>query len=73
MDFKWYFIESRSLGSDLQYVMTSLDNGLAPNRPQAISWSNDGLVYWRIYVSPGLNKLKVPELGLPHQSGDKAS
>ena len=27
------------------------DNGLAPNRRQAIIWTNDGLVYWRIGVA----------------------
>ena len=29
-----------------------------PNRRQAIIWPNDGLVYWRKYVSLGLDKLK---------------
>ena len=27
------------------------DNGLVPIRRQAIIWTTDGLVYWRIYVS----------------------
>ena len=26
-----------------------MDKGLAPNRRQAIIWTNDGLVYWGIY------------------------
>ena len=34
------------------------DNGLAPSRWQAIIWTNDGIVYWRIYASLGLNELK---------------
>ena len=25
---------------------------------QAIIWTNDGIVYWRMYVSLGLNELK---------------
>ena len=31
------------------------DNGMAPNRRQAITWANSGLVYWRRYASLGLN------------------
>ena len=31
------------------------DNGLAPNRRQAIIWTNDGLVLWRIYRFYELN------------------
>ena len=27
------------------------DNGLVPNRRQAIIYTNNGLVYWRIYAS----------------------
>ena len=27
-----------------------LCNGLAPNRQQAIIWTNDGLCYWHIYI-----------------------
>ena len=33
------------------------DNGLAPNRRQAIIWTNGDLDYWRIYASLGLNEL----------------
>ena len=33
------------------------DNGLAPPRRQANIWTNDGMFYWRIYASPGLNEL----------------
>ena len=29
-------------------------------RRQAIIWTNDGLVWWRIYVSLGLNELRHP-------------
>ena len=34
------------------------DNGLAPNRRQAIIWSNVGMLYWCINGSLGLNVLK---------------
>ena len=39
------------------------DNGLAPNRQQAIIWTNDGRVYWCIYVSPDLNWLLIVHRG----------
>ena len=29
----------------------------APDRRQAISWTNDDTVHWRIYASPGINEL----------------
>ena len=48
-----------SLGSDRQYVIIGSENGLAPKRWQAIIWTNDGVVYWRIYESPVLNELKM--------------
>ena len=32
-------------------------NGLVPKRWQAIIWSNDGIVYWRIYASLSHNEL----------------
>ena len=44
------------------------DNGLAWVRHCAIIWTNDGLVYWRIYASLGLNELR--ELGLPLPTRD---
>ena len=37
-------------------IFIGLDNGLAPVRLQAIIWTNDGLVYWRIYAFLGLNE-----------------
>ena len=45
-----------SLWSNWQYGIIGLDNGLAPNRRKAIIWTNNGLVYWRIYASLGLNE-----------------
>ena len=44
--------------SNLQYFSIGSDNGLAPARPQAIIWPNDGLLYGCIYVSLGLDELK---------------
>ena len=35
------------------------DNSLASVRRQAIIWSNDGLVYWRIHKSLSLNELTL--------------
>ena len=32
-------------------------SSLAPNRRQAIIWTNDGLVYWRMYALLGTNEL----------------
>ena len=60
LHFKWYFIVMCPFGANLQYVIIGSDNTLAPNRRQAIIWTNDGPVYWRIYASLGLNKLKWP-------------
>ena len=37
-----------------------IHSGLVQNRPQAIIWTNDGLVYWHIYASLGeLTRNKV--------------
>ena len=33
-------------------VLVQWYNGLAPNSRQAIVWTNDGLVYWRMYAYP---------------------
>ena len=45
-------------GSNWQYGIIGSGNGLALNRRQAVIWTNDGLVYWRIYESLGPNGLK---------------
>ena len=45
------------LGSNWQYGSIGSDNGLAPNRRQAIIWTDVGMLYGRIYASPGLNEL----------------
>ena len=52
-----------SLGSNWQYIITGLDNGLALNRGQAIIWTNDSLVNWHIYASLGLNGITPKDRG----------
>ena len=46
-----------------QYVSIGLGNGLAPNRRQAITWTNDDLVHWCIYVALGGDELTHCSLG----------
>ena len=38
---------------------TGSDNGLVPNKQQAIIWMNDALVYESIYASLTLDELKI--------------
>ena len=38
-------------------MIIDLGNGLAPNRCQAIIWTNDNTVQWCFYASPGLHVL----------------
>ena len=45
------------LESSQNYFRIGSYNGLAPTRRQAIIWTNDGLVWWCIYASLGLNEL----------------
>ena len=51
LNFKWNFIEICSLGSSWQYGSMVSDNGLAPNRRQAIIWSNADPIHWHIYAA----------------------
>ena len=55
--FQTILIKMCSLWSNWQYVIIGSDIGLLPNRRQAIIWTNDGLVYRRIYAWLGLNGL----------------
>ena len=55
-NFKQYFIEICSLGSNWQYVGIGSDNGLAPSRRQAIIWTNVDPVH-RIYAAIGGEEL----------------
>ena len=60
--FHWIiFLGAAALGSNWQCVIIGLDNGLASNRRQAIIWTNDGIVYWHMYVSLGLTELTAEE------------
>ena len=43
--------------SSQQYFSIDSDNGLVSIKQQAIIWTNDGIVYWRIYASLDLNEL----------------
>ena len=45
-----------SVRSNWKYVSTGSDSDSAPNRRQAIFWSNVGTLHWRIYASLGLNE-----------------
>ena len=53
------FTEVCSQGSIWQYASVGSDNGFAPIWRQAIIWTNDGQVYWRIYASLGLGELNI--------------
>ena len=59
--FVFWFKLSWSLFAMVQFTINRhlicSDNNLVPNRQQAIIWINDGLVYWPIYSSPGINVL----------------
>ena len=45
---QFYWISS--LGSNWQFVSIGWDDGLAPNRWQAIIWTNDSLFHWCIHM-----------------------
>ena len=53
LNFKWNFIEICSLGYRWQFCSIVSDNGLAPNRRQAIIWSNADPIHWHIYAALG--------------------
>ena len=53
------FTEVCSQGSNWQYSKIGSDNGLAPNKRQAIIWTNDALGCRRINASLGLNELRI--------------
>ena len=44
-----------SLNIQLVVVTLGSSNIMAPNKPQAITWTKNGLVRWRIHASLGLN------------------
>ena len=51
------FIKDCSLGSNWQLVSIGSGNGLAPNRRQAITWTNEDSVHRRIYAALGGDEL----------------
>ena len=58
LNFDSNFLEISSQGSNCQNVSIGSDNGLAPNRRQAIFWTINGLCCRRIYASLDLNECK---------------
>ena len=58
------FTEICYLGSHWQYAGIVSDNGLVPIRQQAIFWTNDGTIYWRIYALLEFNELTMPDVKL---------
>ena len=67
-EFMLKFHLSLFLNVQQQYSSIGPDDGLTPTRRQAIIWTNDGLVYWRIYAPLGLNELIKPcrKLNITH-------
>ena len=47
-----------AIGSELP-TFVQLMNGQVPSRSQAIIWINNGLCYWRICASVGLDELTL--------------
>ena len=58
-----YFIKTYSQGSNYEYAIIGSDDGLTPCRRQAIIWTNDGLGWWHICASLGLNELTMSIMG----------
>ena len=62
--FKCIFVNDNiwiPIGISLNFIPNDLiDNvsALVQNRRQAIIWTNDGFVWWRIYASLGLNEIR---------------
>ena len=52
------FVAKGQIDNNQVSVIISLDNGLAPNRRQAIIWTNAEPVHWCIYASLGGDELK---------------
>ena len=46
-----------------QLSSIGLDNGLAPNRRQAIIWTNADPIHWRIYAALGRDGLTLELTG----------
>ena len=51
----YYFTEICSLASNWELASIGSDNGLAPDRRQAIIWTNGGLFHWHMPHSPSVS------------------
>ena len=58
------FTEVCSQWSNWQYPSIGLENGLVPNRRQAIIWTNADPIQWRIYAAMGGDELKKSSKGV---------
>ena len=67
--FSWMKNYCISIEISLKFISRELtdnkttDNGLVPNRRQAIIWTNAGLFYWRIYAPLGFNDMMTSSNG----------
>ena len=52
--FNCFFLNENDRISSQIPATTGSSNGLAPDRRQAITWTNDDPVHWRIYAVLGL-------------------
>ena len=53
----WLKFDVCPQGSNWQSSSIGLDNGFAPNRRQAIIWTNADPINWRIYATLGGDEL----------------
>ena len=60
------FTEICSQGSSQLLASTGWDNGLVPNRCQAIIWTNDGSVYFIIYVLLSTDEFRCHDMNTFH-------
>ena len=65
LEFLFKFHWNLFLRVQLQLVSIRSGNGLAPNKRQAIIWSNDDPVYQRIYAALGGDGLKKAVRSIP--------
>ena len=55
--FSWISPKSVAKGPIDRKVSIGSGNGLAPNKRQAITWTNADLIHWRIYAALGEDEL----------------
>ena len=61
------FTDVWSQATNWQKVSIVLGNGLVPSRQQAITWTNVGLVHWRMYICMSVNQGLVSLTVFPSQ------